>query len=320
MVEAATPNASLGVREALDKLRSAGINQAFDVDPVLAAALGVPRDSTPRETYDLVRRGLFTYSDRLSPAKLRTAFLEAAGFRQNSPASAGDRIRAAAEVLGISQRSAYRLVKKAVDQLATNMASESERCRVQGIDYVFLKSHVRVDLEGKKPGIVTQRTISARIDGVDRIEDRVAFPLLTGSELDLRAIDECELDDCSLVEPGMWSIRLKLPRPLALGEPHSFAVSVVLPDHESLEPVIGFLPHTDSYEASVEFRFGQRLPVRFDEFDGETPNPATMRPRVTREVPPIGRRQTFKFPEMRRGLCYGVRWHWPTDAETAAAQ
>ncbi len=301
---------------ALKHLRSRGISATGRIRPALLQALGVPLDTPPSEARDLVRRSLLAYSDRLDPTQ-RVAFLEAAGFRRDSPTAAGDRVRAAANKLRTSRRTTYRYIDQAMEHIVSWVFTRSDKCLLQDIDYVFLQARVRVDLTGSYPTIVTERTLSARSDGIDHLDERLFFPRFAGEHLNLIALEGCTLEDNNFVDRGIWSIRLRLPRALAVGEQHTFAVSVRLPDHESLDPVVGFLPRTTSFDATVEFRFGDRLPAMLEQFTAPPPIPGIPSGGDTQRVVPDRRRLTFALPQMRPGLCYGVRWSWSVESEQA---
>ncbi len=299
-----------GLRTALRHLCSLGFSKVVRVDPALMAALRVPDHASLAEARELTRRSLLTHADRLSD-DLRTAFLESAGFRRDAPASAPARVQAAADQLRVSRRTAYRRLDEAVDQVVAMLAPGAEKCIVQDIDYVFLNARVRVDLEGSYPTIVNERTIGARSEGVNHLDERLVLPRLTEGDLNLRALEGCAIDEKVRVSQGVWALRVRLPHELAVGEQHSFALSIRLPDHESLEPFIGFLPYTTSLDATIELRFGDQLPATLEQFVAPPPIPGAARPSDLHPVTPIGRRHAFSFPEMRPGLCYGIKWSWP---------
>lgn len=297
------------LRAALKGLCSLGLQRIVPVDPALSAALRVPSDSSPSAAHELTRRSLLAHADRLV-GELRVVFLEACGFRRDSPQNASARVQAAADLLQVSRRTAYRRLDDAVDQIVAMLLEGSEKCIVQDIDYVFLNAHMRVDLEGDHPTIVTERTISARSAGVDHLDERLFFPRLAEGDLNLRALEGCAVEENTYVGAGVWALRVRLPRELKVGEQHAFALSLRLPDHDSLEPFIGFLPYTTSFDATIELRFGDRLPAALEQFVGPPPIPSSPRPSDVRPVTPIGRRHSITLPQMRPGLCYGVRWAW----------
>ena len=301
------------LRAALKRLCSLGLNKIVRVDPALAAALRVPENSSPSEAHELTRRSLLAHSDRLE-ADLRVVFLEAGGFRRDSPTTGPARVQAAADQLRTSRRTAYRRLGDAIEQIVTMLLEGSEKCIVQDIDYAFLNARMRVDLEGSYPTIVTERTIGARSEGVDHLDERLVFPRLAEGDLNLRALEGCVVEETTWVGSGVWAIRLRFPHELRVGERHSFALSIRLPDHDSLEPFIGFLPFTTSFDATIELRFGDRLPVAMEQFVAPPPIPGAARPSDVQRVLPIERRHSFTFAQMRPGLCYGVKWSWGDSA------
>lgn len=297
------------LRAGIAALRATGIHRAEEFSPLLLEALRISPTQPSSTIRELVRRSLLACTDRLNP-RHRQAFLEAAGFRRDAAASRGARLQATADLFGVSERTAYRIVDDAIDDLAAMLTSSSQRCILQDVDYVFASSRCRVDLSDSRPAVVMERTITAHSEGIDHIDERVGYPRLAGERLNLRALEGCGVEDTRFIAPGIWSLRLRFPRALRIGEQHSFAVSVIFPDHESLEPVVGFLPHTASYDARVELIFGDTRPGALQRFATIPPlEPETHVPE-DQWMPPAGSRHEFVFTQMRPGMCYGVRWRW----------
>ena len=201
------------LRSAIDKVRSTGVQRVADVPPALLASLKISADVPPAEARERVRAGLFALAERLDP-DLRRAFLESAGFRRDAAPAAGDRIKATATMLGTSERTAYRRVDEAVAEMALLLQSRDGRPALVDLDYVFLRSHFRVDLTGDAPLMVMERTISARSDGVSRIDERVNLPRMRHQQLHFRALEGCRVESNNFLTPGMWAITLSFPRPL----------------------------------------------------------------------------------------------------------
>ena len=309
--------AALGeLRSAIDKVRSTGVQRVADVSPALLASLKISAEVPPAEARERVRAGLFALAERLDP-DLRRAFLESAGFRRDAAPAAGDRIKATATMLGTSERTAYRRVDEAVAEMALLLQSRDGRPALVDLDYVFLRSHFRVDLTGDAPLMVMERTISARSDGVSRIDERVNLPRTRHQQLHFRALEGCRVESNNFLTPGMWAITLSFPRPLNAGEEHTFAVSVRLPDHDSLEPVVGFFPHTASYDAAVDLQFGDRRPVALERFQEAPPVGHVSQIPGAEPVEPILARHHFSFTTMKPGFCYGVRWRWAETPDAA---
>lgn len=295
------------LRDAIIELRAAGIQWAAGFKPKLLEVLNIPAATSSPHTRELVRRSLLAHSDQLNQ-KHRQAFLEAAGFRRGADSSPGARFQAAADIFGVSRRTAYRMVDEAIDSLVTVLLSPQQRCAVQDVDYVFTTSRCRVDLSGPSPTVVMERTLTSHSIGLDHIEERVGYPRLNGEQLNLRALEGCAVKEKRFIAPGIWSLRLGFPRPLQIGEQHSFAISVIFPDHESLEPVVGFLPHTTSYDAKVELVFGENLPEALHRFETMPPLEPESHVNPTAWTRPVQSKHEFVFSQMRPGICYGVRW------------
>lgn len=181
---------------------------------------------------------------------------------------------------------------------------------LQDVDYVFAGARCRVDMSGPKPAVVMERTITARSEGIDHTDERIGFPRLAGEHLGLRALEGCSIGDLKFVAPGTWALRLLLPKKLHPGEQHSFAFSVILPDHASLDPLVGFLPHTATYDAEVELLFGESRPNALQQFVSTPPLEPEAHVPPEQWSQPVARRHLFRFDQMQPGLCYGVRWRW----------
>jgi len=297
------------LQAAFDTLRTRGIANIRSFPPELLALLRIDPAAPPATIHEQVRRKLLATADQLEP-ELRIAFLAVGGFRPGAPSSAGERLREAATQLRVSERTARRRFEKAVVQIAAILAGTGDRTVLEDIDYAFLRSRTRLDLSGKTPYITNERTISARSGGIDHVDERISLPRLRGSELNIRPLEGCTIAHTREVDPGLWAVRFAFPSRLQAGDQHSFASSIRLPDHDALEPVAGFLPHTTSYVAALELRFGDRRPAALELF--ATPPPVKSLKRVpgAEIIRPVNARHDFIFRKMQPGLCYGVKWHW----------
>lgn len=307
---------------ALQDLRIAGINTPTPAyDPALLEALRISRGMPAHQAQRIVHRALAIAADQLLSTgqkavpgrlpdqrrtELRTAFLVSAGFTEGSPMSPGERVEAAALELGLSRRTTYRRVEEAIELIAHSLLSLPIAPMLEENDYVHSRLACRVDLRGDGPYVELERTLVALTDGIDHLDDQLALPNYDGQGLDYRSLEGCELDSAMKLWPSMWSIRLTLPRPLRSGETHKFAVALRLPDFKSMEPYVGFMPRTSSYEATIELLLGDR-PARVFRLDGVPPThslagiPGT-EAMLTTNSP------RFEFNRLRAGLSYGIRW------------
>jgi len=109
---------------------------------------------------------------------------------------------------------------------------------------------------------------------------------------------------------GSWTVQLRLPRCLNVGESHTFSVSVRLPDHDCLEPVFGFAPITSMHAARIELHFEARLPSLVERMDRAW-SAQLMSPTASgHPVEVMDKRAVANFRNMQTGWGYGVRWAW----------
>lgn len=306
---------------ALHGIRIAGIN---DPQPAygqaLLQAVRIP-DGTPiPQAQRRVQRTLQLAADQLASTglkgsskalpdrrrtQLRAAFLMAAGFTDGAPMSPGERIEAAAKELGLSRRTTYRRVDEAIEVIARSLLDLSIAPMLEEDDYVHSRLSCLVDLRGDGPHVRLERTLMALTDGIDHLDDQLALPNYEGQP-DYRALNGCELSDAALLWPSMWSFRLRLPRALRSGETHKFAISLRLPRHDAMEPYVGFMPRTSSYEATIDLLLGDR-PARVFRLDGVPPTHSLAGiPGI--EEPLTTTSPRFEFNRLRAGLSYGIRW------------
>ena len=297
------------LRDSLCAIREVGIYRVREFSPVLLKSLSIPEGTSFERKQEQVHRSLMLRVAQINE-KQRRAFLEAAGFRRNAAVSRGERLQSAMALLEVSERTAYRLIDAAVAALVRVLTSEIEGKVLQEISYCFSKAVCRIDLTDAKPVVVTERIIVAQADGLTYLDERIRFSPTAGEPLMVRALEGCSIEDSSLIAPGIWSLRLGFPRTLRLGDEHAFAVSVMFPSRDALEPVAGFLPHTASFDARIELLFGDIRPQALHRFATTPPLEPDDRVPAESWISPLESNHDFTFDAMRPGLCYGVRWRW----------
>lgn len=307
---------------ALQDLRIAGISTpSAGYDPALLEALRIARGMPAQQAQRIVHRALAIAADQLLSTgqkavpgqmpdqrrtELRTAFLVSAGFTEGAPMSPGERVAAAAQELGLSRRTTYRRVEEAIELIAHSLLSLPIAPMLEENDYVHSRLACRVDLRREGPYVELERSLVALTDGIDHLDDQLALPNYDGQELDYWTLEGCELDSAMKLWPSMWSIRLTLPRPLRSGEAHKFAVALRLPNFDAMEPYVGFMPRTSSYEATIDLLLGDR-PARVFRLDGVPPTHSLAGiPGI--EEPLTTTSPRFEFNRLRAGLSYGIRW------------
>lgn len=303
------PDAKAELDDLMESLRKRGFMRTPEFSPRLADALHVDSSLPQGTAQEHIRRKLVATADQLDPP-LRTAFLAVAGLRPDAPPSTGERLAHAARLLSTSERTARRRFDDAAEQIVAILLSTSQRSILAEIDYSFVHARTRVDLRDATPYIINERTISARSDGIDHVDERIGLPRFTGDSLQIRALEGCRVEQVAQVGLGMWSLRLSFPRPLRVGDRHSFATSIQLPSQDALDPIVGFLPHTTSYDASVELRFGDRRPTAVERFVSPPLIDTNTTFADSELITPVEARHDFTFSRMQPGLGYGVRWRW----------
>lgn len=294
--------------KAIDQVRNAGIHAPqASYPPALLTVLGIAEDASAPQSLGRIRDALLSCAGRLDPDD-RVAFLEAAGFRRGAAVSAGARIDAAGELLGKSRETIYRYVKRATATMATMLLSKHEAPMLEDRDWVIRQADCSVDLRGGYPTVIMRRTIAAYADRVTHFDEQLSLPRLGERPLTYRTLEGCTLESLSPLGSSAWSVRLKLPHVLRMGTEHTFSVSLRLPDHDALEPLIGFRPNSASYNASIRIRFGDQPPSRIETFKdalmiGSFPDNAEV------TIPgPDDKEFRHHFEKLAPGRGYGVRW------------
>lgn len=300
---------SPGLRQFFEELLTRGFMGMRAFSPELLEVLRLDPSTPPGVLREQVHRRLVTAAEQVDK-NLSTIFLTAAGFRRDAPPGVAARLQAAAAPLQISERTARRRYQRACARIAAILVSSETRSALADIDYVYLASRTWIDLRDDEPAIVISRTLSARTDRIDHIEDRFRLPRFTGDQLTVISLEGCRLERSTLVGDRIWALTLGFPHVLRLGDQHTFAISIRLPDRDSLDPFVGFLPHTTSLDATVELLFGERRPAVLEKFSTPPPVDGLTRIPGAETIRPVEDRHLFVFEQMKPGLCFGIRWHW----------
>ena len=231
---------------AVKKLRSDGIqNPDLQIPEPLLTTLGLTPDS-PFARH-LVSKALLSCAAHLEE-NTRSAFLFAAGFCRNITGSPGERVNHSATALNIGRRTLYRHIEKAAHEITHLLLAGDHAPALENIDFITTSTHCRLDLRDDSPAILLNRTVMALRDGINALYEHLFLPLLRDTELKYYALEGCKLSDVR--ENGdSWTVQLRLPHRLNVGESHTFSVSVRLPNHDCLEPVFGLAPVTSMHAA-----------------------------------------------------------------------
>ena len=292
---------------AIKKLRSDGIqNPDLHIPKPLLTVLGL-NPGSPFARHQ-VSKALLSCAARLEE-NTRSAFLFAAGFCKDITGSPGERVNRAATVLNMGRRPLYRHIEKAAHEITHLLLAGDHTPALENIDFITTSTHCRLDLRDDSPTVLMNRTVMALRDGFNALDEHLFLPLLRDPELRYYALEGCRL--AGLQENGgSWTVQLRLPRCLNVGESHTFSVSVRLPDHDCLEPVFGFAPVTSMHAARIELHFEARLPSLVERIDRTWPAQMMSPTASGHPVEVMGNRAVANFRNMQPGWSYGIRWAW----------
>lgn len=292
---------------AIKKLRSDGIqNPDLHIPKPLLTVLGL-NPGSPFARHQ-VSKALLSCAARLEE-NTRSAFLFAAGFCKDITGSPGERVNRAATVLNMGRRTLYRHIEKAAHEITHLLLAGDHTPALENIGFITTSTHCRLDLRDDSPTVLMNRTVMALRDGFNALDEHLFLPLLRDPELRYYALEGCRL--AGLQENGgSWTVQLRLPRCLNVGESHTFSVSVRLPDHDCLEPVFGFAPVTSMHAARIELHFEARLPSLVERIDRAWPAQMMSPTASGHPVEVMGNRAVANFRNMQPGWSYGIRWAW----------
>ena len=292
---------------AIKKLRSDGIqNPDLHIPKPLLTVLGL-NPGSPFARHQ-VSKALLSCAARLEE-NTRSAFLFAAGFCKDITGSPGERVNRAATVLNMGRRTLYRHIEKAAHEITHLLLAGDHTPALENIGFITTSTHCRLDLRDDSPTVLMNRTVMALRDGFNALDEHLFLPLLRDPELRYYALEGCRL--AGLQENGgSWTVQLRLPRCLNVGESHTFSVSVRLPDHDCLDPVFGFAPVTSMHAARIELHFEARLPSLVERIDRAWPAQMMSPTASGHPVEVMGNRAVANFRNMQPGWSYGIRWAW----------
>ena len=292
---------------AIKKLRSDGIqNPDLHIPKPLLTVLGL-NPGSPFARHQ-VSKALLSCAARLEE-NTRSAFLFAAGFCKDITGSPGERVNRAATVLNMGRRTLYRHIEKAAHEITHLLLAGDHTPALENIDFITTSTHCRLDLRDDSPTVLMNRTVMALRDGFNALDEHLFLPLLRDPELRYYALEGCRL--AGLQENGgSWTVQLRLPRCLNVGESHTFSVSVRLPDHDCLEPVFGLAPVTSMHAARIELHFEARLPSLVERIDRAWPSQLMFPTASAHPIDVMDKRVVADFRNMQPGWGYGVRWIW----------
>jgi hypothetical protein len=245
------------------------------------------------------------------PADLRLAVLAAFGVTAEARLPLyQDRVRWAAARVERDARTVRRRVDEAINILA-DLAGGLPRSPAPGAPTSWHTTQLRVSvaLDQPQPEVFEQRMVVADQDDVRELELAISLPVAR-RELDVDLFYGGSLRDRGREATDRFGFTLMLPKPLARGEPHEFAMRFRLPDAEALRPYFVCVPRRLCELFDLRVRFDRdRVPPRVWLLDGafqrDVADPVHSCPR--QEVDDAGEIH-LRFHQLAPGLAFGARW------------
>jgi len=230
------------------------------------------------------------------------------------------RVALLAQRLQCADRTARRYIDRAFERLAEEIAAVHDRERATGDDdpetgwYVRrIEALLRLDTEATE--LIEARTIVATRDNLDRIAIRISVPKsqqTTAAELDM----EADIQQGAVLESkerqgeAHFRLLLRLARPLARDDAHTYTIKFRLPPGQPMHPHYALVPlvRCDSFQARVRFDSG-RPPAAVWRLHH-------MPPRMLADQRTPGDRLQLdgaaevmlEFDQLERGFGYGIAW------------
>ncbi|WP_216209200.1 hypothetical protein [Amycolatopsis aidingensis] len=280
------------------------------IGPNLRAVCAVTDGDTMVSIREKVANRLAELAEQL-PEDLRLATL--AAFAINAEARLPlyrDRVLWAAMRMGRDQRTVRRRVDEAIDQLA-ELAAGAPAYREDDHARTWQPAELRVAaaLDRAQPEVLEQHRIVAVQDGLRELDLVPSVPA-GPDELEPAVFYGGTLVDGGTAAGEGRGFALTLPRPLAIGESHEFAVRFRLPTARAMSPYLVCVPAGPCELFDLRMRFGPDSPPRRVWRLSGARRRDTSDPAWHGRLCPVDRAGEvhLRFRGLIPDLAYGARW------------
>jgi hypothetical protein len=313
----------IGELKTLRKGRGLFVSQIGDrVGDTLRTVCAVTDEDGPAEIRQKVGDRLENLARNL-PADLRVAVMAAFAIAPDARLPLyQDRVSLAAAKLNRDPRTARRRIDDGIQHIAQLAAAlspiESPR-PMASTEWHTAQLRVDLALDRERPEVLDCRTIVADRDDLRELDlaMTVSIPGTHGPAPHPRTLGVDLFHGGTLVARGMessdrFAFSLVLPRPLARGETHDFAMHVRLPADAPLRPYFACVLKHPCALLDLRVRFDRaRLPARVwllrDAFQRDVND--AVPPREPVRVDEAGEIRA-RFGDLNPGMAYGARWDW----------
>ena len=279
------------------------------VGPTLRAACEV----TDGDGLMVIRQKVTTRLAELAehlPDDLRLATL--AAFAINAEARLPlyqDRVLWAAIKVDRDPRTVRRRVDEAINQLAELVTSAPSHSPVPAGTWQTTELRVAVGLDRSRPEVLEQRRIVVNQEGLRELDLAISLPAVR-RDVEVEVLYGGTLLDRGMEASDRLGFALALPRPLARGEVHDFAMRFRLPTTRVMRPYLVCVPKRPCELFDLRVRFGRdRVPPRVwmlhGAFQRDVSDPVCRGQQYP--VDPAGEIH-MRFRQLTPGLAYGARW------------
>lgn len=226
-----------------------------------------------------------------------------------------DRVNWAAERLDRDPRTVRRRIDDGISHLAQlATAGAGPRPGTDAPDEVTgwhtSKLAMMVALDREQPEALEQRRIVSDQDGLTELDLAVTLAVPSRRALGVDLFYGGTLIDRGMESSERHAFALSLPRPLAKGESHDFAVHFRLPDAAALRPYFVCVPRRPCELFELRVRFDRsRIPpaiwILRGTFQRDVSDPVP--PGEPQPTDPAGEIHVL-FRDLTPGLAYGARW------------
>ena len=281
------------------------------VGPAIRGVSGVADDDAP----GVIRRKVADWLDQLAdalPGDLRVALRAAFALCPEVRLPLyQDRVEWTATHLDRDPRTVRRRIDEAIDHVAQLATAGSLPARVTTAETGWHTAELRMMLvlDRERPEAVEQRRIVSDQDDLTELDLAVTWAV-ESNEFDVDVFYGGTLADRGMESSERRAFALELPRALARGESHDYAVHYRLSGEEAMRPHVVCVPKRPCTLFDLRVRFDRtRLPSRVwllrGVFQRDISDP--VRRGDMPEVDEAGEIH-LAFHDLTPGLAYGVRW------------
>ncbi len=231
-----------------------------------------------------------------------------------------------ADETGFSIRTTFRRLDEALRLLSEQLVASGSESLAEphdSTDRWYLASlDVFLRLDTETPETFEERTIVAAVDGLTELETSISVPPHSAADdksrqLETEVVWGARLTAQEKVSSSYFGLVISLPKPLRVGEEHTFASRTRIPTGQLMAPRYVAIPFVRNEFFRIRIRFNPAaLPRRIWRVDAAPPQVVyDQQPSEDLLAPNDFGEVGAEFENLRRGFGYGIAWDDPNAAE-----